>query len=362
MQNATLSISLIVGGAALTGMGMLRLARGWFRSMPTGTAVAVAVIGSGVVVFGAVLSRMPMGSDEEIGLEPQAPHMTPELAPATRVSGTVRTAGDGPVADAKVVLASPREGDLIVRSETESGPDGGFSFENVEIGGPYVVTTRFDGVDFESRSFLVPADPVEIRVAPTTAEGHALTVRASSLAVVGDEHGLQAVQAITLVNRDDRAFAGEVRLPLLPGATALQPTMGLSRSRLTVRNGVLASSAPVLPGESQITYTYVAPMQTNGLDFVNRFAYPTDRFDLLVGSGLLAGSEKPSATAGQVTLGDRTYRRLSWRDLESGDEVRAHIALRATASPLRWALVAVAVLGAAAIVLAPLARRRRKAP
>lgn len=348
-----LDLTLIVGGAALAAMGTLRLTRAAARTMPASVAIAILVAGAAVVAFGAMLPRLSRPEPNQITLQPQSSADTAAPPPRTDFRGIVRSLDRSPVADANVMLIAGGSKTTTART----APDGSFVFRGVTIGGPYRVAVTHGGGVFDKIVFL-PSPPLEIAVAPTTTKPDEVHVRAASLAVVGDQGGVQAVYALTLENTGHTAYTGGVPLPVLPGAAALEPRSGLDRTQLAFQDGTLFSSAPLMPGTTAITYTYVAPMPAQGLDLGIDVTFATDRFDLLAGGHVRATSAGHGN--GRVALGGRTYQRLTWRALQAGRVLRARIAPHSSAALVRSGAIAAGGLVAAAIVVVPLLRRRRR--
>jgi hypothetical protein len=348
-----LDLTLVVGGAGLAAMGTARLTHAALRTMPRSVAIAILVAGAVVVAFGATLARLAHPSPNEITLQPQSSADRAAPGPRTDFHGVVRSLDHLPVADANVVLTQAGSKTTIART----APDGSFVFHGVAIGGPYRVAVTHGGGVFDKIVFL-PSPPLEVAVAPTTTKPDEVHVRAASLAVVGDERGVQAVYALTLDNTGRTAYTGGVPLPVLPGAAALEPRSGLDRTQLGFQDGMLFSSAPVMPGATAITYTYVAPMPPKGLDLGIDVTFVTDRFDLLTGGRLRSTSARHNN--GRVALGGRTYQRLTWRRLRTGQMVGARVAPHSAAGTVRIGAIATGGLVAAAIVVVPLIRRRRR--
>lgn len=364
MHNWTLSIGLIVGGAALATMGVLRLVTRSFGAMPRGVAVLVVVAGLGVLAFGAALPRLapsvarPEGAAGAMDLEPLT--TAPPTEPVLRADlhGTVEDAAGEPVPGVRVVLSAGAEGSADAETD-ETDPDGSFAFEDVAIAGPVRIAATYDGAVFEPERVGALSEPIEIRVARTTDSTDELSIVASSLAIAGDRDGVQAVQALTVRNDGDRAFAGELRLPVLAGAASLQPGLGLSRSRLAVERGSLVSTRPLLPGRTQLTYTYAVPATPSGVDVRTRASLDVDRLDVLVGGELRPGDRTSGARTERTSVGGRPYERLSWRDVDEGETVRLRAELPGDNDWVRIALLALAAAVAVAVVLMPVLRRRR---
>lgn len=348
-----LDIALVVGGAALAAMGTARLTHAALRTMPRSVAIAILVAGAAVVAFGAALPRLSRPEPNQITLQPQSSADAAAPAPRTDFRGVVRSIDHSTVAGANVMLTQAGSKTTTART----APDGSFVFRGVAIGGPYRVSVTHGGGVFDKVVFL-PSPPLEIAVAPTTTKPDDVHVRAASLAVVGDQGGVQAVYALTLENTGCSAYTGGVPLPVLPGADALEPRSGLDRTQLGFQDGTLFSSAPIMPGTTAITYTYVAPMPPKGLDLGVDVTFATDRFDLLIGGHVRATSAQHGN--GRVALGGRTYQRLTWRGLQPGRALGARIAPHSNAGLVRAGAIAAGGLVAAAIVLVPLLRRRRR--
>lgn len=337
--------------------------------MPRGVAVAAVVLGLAVAGSGALAGRdrTPAPADRahtpRLELEPAGD--LPDDAPDGVHGVVVRHPGE-PASGVKVVLVPLfSEGErLTARTDAR----GRFAFEGVEVtpGTPYIADAAYDGASFGSgvlRFGRGPNDPVRIVVAPTTAEDDDLLVDVESIALIGDESGMQAVHALTLRNTGDRAYTGGLRLSLLPGANAIDPRTGLDRRRLTLEDAEMRSSAPVPPGRTEITYTYLLPARRDGAEITHRPRYPTRRFELLLGGELDATALEGLEAAGSVELGprdaQRDYRRFAATDPRTGRPLTARVVTGAGGFPWTTAGVAAAAVAAAALVLLPILRRRR---
>src|SRR5712692_3538831 len=97
-----LAIALVVAGAALASLGVLRITHAAFRSMPRAVAVAILAAGAMVVAFGAVLPRFVHARQEPtITLQREPSDASPEPVPNGDLRGSVRSVKGEPVADAK---------------------------------------------------------------------------------------------------------------------------------------------------------------------------------------------------------------------------------------------------------------------
>jgi hypothetical protein len=336
--------------------------------MPRMVAILTLVSGVAVGVFGVAFARIAITEPEpapRVSLEPVRPDRQPDAGNV--VHGRVVRSGGEPLAGRTVTLRPAFDGGKTRRTVTDG--DGSFAFVGAGVtpGNPYVAEVDFDGATFPSEMLRSPRpleDAVRIVVAPTTKKSVGLSVRVESIAVVGDENGLQALHVLTVRNRSRRAFVGGLHLPLLPNATAIDPATGLVRRFLKLGEGEFISRAPVLPGDTDITYTYVAPMGTPPLHARYHFRYRTNRFELLVGNGLRAEAVGPLKKAGAVRLGEageqKSYDRIAAADLRAGDDVELRISPRGKNAVLTTGAIAGAIALSIAMLAFPIVRRRRK--
>jgi hypothetical protein len=352
-------------------MGGVRLAAAGFLAMPR--LVAIASVAGGICVagfgVGLLFAVRPQRASHEpaITLEPARPGMA-KGAPPRAVSGLVLSGGR-PVADARVELTPLFDEPKVAERATRTDERGRFNFDDIDIspGYPYAADVHYDDAVFSSdvlRFGNARSTPVRIAVARTTHSAARLRFDSESIAIVGDEKGVQAVHAITVRNTGTRAYVGRLRLPLLPGATAIDPGAGLDRRNLDLAAGEIVSTAPIVPGRHDLTYTYIASMSRNGIELRHRPAYPTRRFELLLGDGLRAQHVGGLPATGEVRIGptgqQRTYRRFESRDLGRSDVIRAVIAVAGPSQLPRALGLAGAIVAALAIVAFPLVRRRSR--
>jgi hypothetical protein len=355
-------------------MGVLRLLGTGFRSMPRGVAALTILLGAGVAAFGVVepgLYTRPaeLPSAELVPSVTLQPVRPDRATKRNEVNGIVWGGpGTRVISDVRVELVPLFDDPRVKRRTATTDGEGRFVFTDVEVtpGTPYVLDARFDGARFPSDVLRFPTSldaPVIIVVAPTTKRADDLVLDVESIALVGDAKGLQAVHALTVRNRSDRAYVGRLRLPLLPGATAIDPRKGLDRRLLELQGSELVSRAPIVPGRHDITYTYVAPMPSRGLAVHHRAAYPTRRFELLVGGELTGRKTDGESSWKPVDIGsrgqERTYQRYEARDLEARETIAFAVSVKRGRPALRVAGLVAAGIVVVAIFALPFVRRRR---
>jgi hypothetical protein len=346
-------------------MGILRLVRVAFAPMPRVVAVCSAVVGivvCGFAVFVGVV-KVPAAApttEPVVTLSPAFSGPAPEQLGTVHVQ--VRTVS-GPVAGIPVSLESRFAADAApqkVNQTTDTSGNVTFANVNINPGSPWVAVAHYDGRDFTS-SLLRSGRSITLDVANVTFDPKRLHVDASSIAIVGDKDGIEAVQAMTIVNRSDEAFAGGLSLPLLNDATAVDPRVGLDRNALTLdQNNQIVSSTPVMSGSHEVTYTYIAPMGRDGSPFRMSIFYPTSRVDVLIGNTLVFTPKGALRSNGKVTLAGRTYHRYTATRLHARQHLTGQIAVPKPSHAPEIALLILAILIALGIVLLPLFRRRRR--
>lgn len=352
--------ALIASGVALAALGVLRLAGVTLRRMPAVVAAASVLTGMAVAASGVPLRRPPQSPSP-----PRAASSTqaPEAPGQGAITGSIRRPGGPGIAEAGVALHRFDGLEEVETRDATTGPDGAFVFGGLPIGPriAYTVTTDYGGTTFRSGLQILdphaPERDVELVVAETVADPAVLSVGVDSTVLVGEERGVEVVQILNVHNSSERAFVGQLRMPLLPRASGLDPRKGLDRTRLSLESGDLVSSAPILPGTTEVIYTYNVPMPPDGLTARRTFSYPTKRFALLVGDRL--DVEAPALRgAGRVKLGERSYVSYRKSGLRSGSTIRATVR-RTENSTARTAGVAAAALIALGAVAYPIVRRRR---
>ena len=222
--------------------------------MPLRVAAIALVSGVAVVAFGIALIAIGPPSDDTTTAMPRAT-LDPSTADddragvtGTGVRGTV-VGRDGDPVDGVTVTLVPlfmEKGVDPIRATTDD--HGRFAFDDVAVdpGSPWVAEATFDGARFPSEVLRAPRgkdDPGATRSSPNDEEGEGpRRSRSSRSPIVGDKTGGQAVHALTVVNHGDRAYVGGLRLPLLPGATAIQEGTGLDRRYLALGDDAMTST------------------------------------------------------------------------------------------------------------------------
>jgi hypothetical protein len=205
------------------------------------------------------------------------------------------TAGAPPesVAGLEVTLYEVVGGSPVLLVTTTSDADGWFRFEGLatEPGLSYRFQLEYEGIVYGAVSGF-PAGNTLLRVAATVYE----TTASDSNIVVDRQHvivdfgtGSALFQELYIVNNTgDKIYVGEggatLRFSLPDGAADLSFSDAETEAHTVETDGGLAFVRPVMPGQSQVMYSYDLPYDGTALTVSRRVVYPTGSLDLLVAS------------------------------------------------------------------------------
>ncbi len=294
------------------------------------------------------------------------------------------TAGAPPAAAIQVELEINRGGrSLETRAQTTSG-DGRFRFEGLETGSDfgYVLSVLYQEVVYQSGEVrFAPGEErksTSLTVFETTRSEPGLTVSRGLVAVQEIDRLNQTVllfEIVTLRNPADRTFLPEsegggrpmnlVRFSLPLGAAALHPQLGVEAASVLQVDRGFATSSPLLPGASEIGFTYRVPYAEGTYRFERSVVYNQEELRVLVPRDGL-GVEGPGLElAGEVDFGSRGFHVYLARDLTAGGRVAFALSGLPPRSPLAlldgvpqalWAALAIAGSIVAATLLSRKAR------
>ena len=228
----------------------------------------------------------------------------PALAdPPDAVAGTVvdRTAAHGPLAAVAVGLQVYRDQAFQRELPGTTDRDGHFRFAGLDPDAAlqYVPVVQYQGVSYHGTPVRLAdagADPAhdDVAVYETTATDPGLRYQNATL-VLGDvaqatQH-LNFLLLFTLENPSDRTYVpatpgqgmatGLVRFGLPPGVDDIGVQSGLALDHLIEVDRGLASTAPVPPGATTISFSFAVPYQPPTFAFAWPLIYPTSAVHLL---------------------------------------------------------------------------------
>jgi hypothetical protein len=242
------------------------------------------------------------------------------------------------VAGLEVALYEVVGGSPVPLATTTSDAEGWFRFEGLATHPDlsYSFQVEYEGIVYGAQSGF-PADETLLHVAATVYE----TTTSDSNIVVDRQHvivdfgaGTALFQELYIFNNTgDRIYVGEagttLRFSLPDGAADLSFSDAETEAHMVQTDSGLAFVRPVMPGQSQVMYSYDLPYDGTALAVSRRVLYPTSSLDLLVANaGVLV--ESPQMAYQGVTGGDQTaYQHFSAENLP-GETV---VELRLSGSP-----------------------------
>ncbi len=300
-------------------------------------------------------------------------------------NGTAGAPGAGAI---QVELEISRGTQSLETRAQSTSADGRFHFEGLETGSDfaYVLSVLYQEVVYQSSEVrFSPGEErksASLQVFETTRGDPGLTVSRGLIAVQEIDRLNQTAllfEIVTLRNPADRTFLPEnegsgrpvnlVRYSLPAGAAALHPQLGVDAGSIQQVDRGFATSSPLLPGESEIGFTYRVPYAEGTYRFERSVVYSQGELRVLVprdGTGI----EGPGlALAGEVDLGSRGFHVYLARDLTAGGRVAFALTGLPPRSPLAFLdlvpqpfLAALAIAGSVALATVLLHKARGEPP
>jgi hypothetical protein len=201
-----------------------------------------------------------------------------------------------------------------------------------------------------------------------------LSIPATTLTVIiGKQGNYNVLQLLTAHNASDRSYVGApnpaapgppptLELPIPAGATAFSPMQGLANGLTAAPDGLVASTDPIQPGNTDVSYIYNIAVPRSGWGMSLPVIYATSKFDVLVDPGLTLSG--PGLTLRKsVTINKKDYRDYEGAGLAPGTTLNATIApASSTSATLYLGLGALLVLIVASAVGVPRLLRKHRKP
>lgn len=343
--------------------------------------VAAAVVPVTAAILGAG-SRGTVGAQHAVPL----PGASMEDSATFAVEGQVTNGtGGGPQPLGIPVKVISFSGDRPDGSwESIVGPDGRYHVEGVlrVEGASYLVTADYQGATYVARieppegGGLVAGD-LTVYESVVADPGLRFELSAILISEPREPGAITVTEIHTIENSSDRTFAPRADGPggpagllvfgLPTNAFDLNPGIGLHPGRLVQIGRGFASLNPVMPGRTEVSFSYRVPYSEASHRIERTVRYPVTTLRVLApASGPMIQSDMLGAEAG-VTFGGRQYQSLSGGPFGPGTAVTLTVSgLSVAGGPLATVPAAVAAalgvgVGLLAIVIHAAIRHRRPA-
>ena len=276
---------------------------------------------------------------------------TAAAAGTDAISGTVVDGTAGAALPRGLVVTLQRVGpghQSVVNQKASVGASGRFTFADVptDPSVSYFVSTEYAGVPYVStvpkaNGGATTTVPVKV-YEPTTSDTAIKIDDESWLLGSVDVDKQQALVLVTLVvsNDGDRVYVGDhrgdpgsavpgilprtLRVTLPRGASDFQPQLGLDPAALLPVEGGFVDTAPVLPGQHDLAYTYRIGFAETVAEIQATLSYPTAKLRFLAPDGLGFRSDH-FGDDGTVQLQGQTYRVLGADQLKADTTVTVDV-------------------------------------
>jgi hypothetical protein len=268
------------------------------------------------------------------------------------------------VAGVEVAFYLQQEGqvDELLRKTTDGQGRFEFSGPFLQDGLSFALAAFYEGVPhFTSTLEVGTQQEVIVEVYDPTDDDRQLRIPTHSLFLNLTGDNLDVAHLVQVENPEDKTYIGSgeeglrqvTRFILPSGVAGLQSHSG----RLIQAGGTLFhDTQPLLPGTTQITFTFSLDAQQLDRGYVHQAGYPTERLDIfLQPSDFQPGA--PLRDLGVVDLHGSQYRRLQLNGLDRDQRITIPLPL---VRSLRWVLkwAALGAIFLAALTVWGLRRRK----
>lgn len=291
---------------------------------------------------------------------------------------------------------APGDGRVQVYAYSRERVDGPWIGE-VDADGAYVVDAvpRVEGaiyvlgIDYGGASYIERIDPPgeeavvikDVTVYNSSPVDPGIRFEHVAILVSGVD-GNQGVVSVVEVHRvdnpTDRTFApsasgpggpaGLLVFPLPPNASDLRADVGLDPARLVQIDRGFASLAPVLPGRTEIGFSYKFPYGDSSLQLNRTLRYPVARLNVIVPDDGPSLDSDRLLPADMANIGGRSYRTLTGGPFAPGQPLQINFSgLPVPGGPFArvppaTAAVGGVVVGLGVLIAAAVFPRSRSAP
>ena len=221
----------------------------------------------------------------------------------------------------------PVAGRVATYNATTDG-EGKFAFDEVAqvVGGSYVLVMDYEGMRYsELLESVELGNPIEFTVFEIIRDIGVINIQRQAMIIADvDEQNreIQALEVLSLRNESDRTLLPELtnitnpadinflRFSLPAGATDLSVQSSLPGGDTIPMGTGFAVTAPVPPGDHEVTYTYRFPYQGDAVAFSQRLIQGAEQYQVLAPVSLSQLQVSPLEPSPRVDVGGVSY--LVW--------------------------------------------------
>ncbi|MEE2626848.1 MAG: hypothetical protein VX670_00030 [Candidatus Latescibacterota bacterium] len=274
-------------------------------------------------------------------------------ARADQINGYVlNPSSEGRVGDVEIVFYVQQDEQVseIMRKKTDE--EGRFSFSGpfLTTGTPFALAALYKDVAYFSSMLEVGAQKqVILEVYDPTDQPDALRIVSHNLFINVTENQIETVHLAQFYNGEERAYVGtgqgperqvsQFSLPL--GALDVQSHSG---RMIQVNDTTFFDNQPLLPGHSQLSFSFVLDPNRLTDGYWHESVYPTERINLFIQPITAQIDGGDWVDEGVVDLHGQQYRRLNVTDVQAGQRLLVPLPID---PPTRWILKWAALGGGA---------------
>ena len=238
----------------------------------------------------------------------------------------------------------------VMRKKTDD--EGRFSFSGpfLTAGTPFALSAFYKNVPYFSSTLDVGSQKqVILEVYDPTDRPDALRIVSHNLFLNVTQGRIEVMQLTQFHNEEERAYVGtgqgserqvgQFNLPL--GALNVQ---GHSGRMIQVDSTTFFDSQPLLPGHSQLSFSFVLDPNQLTDGYWHESVYRTEQINLFLQPSTMQIDAGDWTDEGVVDLHGQQYRRLNMTDVQAGQRLPVPLPIN---SPMRWMLKWAALAGGA---------------
>jgi hypothetical protein len=192
------------------------------------------------------------------------------------IEGTVvnGSANGQPAAGVEVVLRIREDGVFVPIGETTSDEKGTFSFRDLPVGHLYLPGANREGVHYPGERVLLhrdePVAQVQLAVYDTVADPSPLVAREHEIVLRPEAGKLEVTERLLIANSSLHTYVGRITTGHMPVTLRLGVPSEFKRvtfhkeffgRRFHLIKGHLLTTIPWTPGERELAFTYVLPVE-----------------------------------------------------------------------------------------------------